>query len=465
MKTSMRGRWSSELGQAMLFMAIGIPVLLVAVGITVDAGICYVTKAKLSAAVDGACLAGMKSLQNGQTTASSVASDVFYANYGANAPTPTITFPTDGSGNQQVKVVATSNVHTLFMQVLSPQSTIPVSATAVATRGKLIMSIVLDRSGSMCGGSVTCKHGESGDQGGQALQAAVPSFVNNFDQTPSTGDQVGMVSFSSNTTIDYAINYSFKTPITSKIGSMDFEGGTFGTGAGSQSLLSTTIGPPLSIAGQQNDGVSIPSGQNVVKVIVYFTDGLMNTIQDKFHCGGTTNNTLTLLNYGGQDSPGAGTYGVIFDPTQPYGIYGQANSSGMPYDSKGDTCIGSDGKNVKTFPSQLTGTSQSLLQTAITQEAKYRAKQTATTLRSESGHPNFIYTIGLGNQIKNDPTTQMLLKELANDPTADTYNSSQTTGQFFLVPDCPSSPATKCNNEVLQVFQTIAAKVLLRLTQ
>src|SRR5215471_5748784 len=102
MKTSRRGIGRSDLGQVMLFMAVGIPDLLVAVGITVDAGLCYVTKAKLSAAVDGACLAGMKSLQNGQTTASSVAANVFYANYGANAPTPTITFPTDGSGNQQV---------------------------------------------------------------------------------------------------------------------------------------------------------------------------------------------------------------------------------------------------------------------------------------------------------------------------------------------------------------------------
>jgi hypothetical protein len=59
----------------------------------------------------------------------------------------------------------------------------------------------------------------------------------------------------------------------------------------------------------------------------------------------------------------------------------------------------------------------------------------------------------------------MLLKEIANDPGADTYNSSKAVGEFFLIPDCPSTPATKCNNEVLQVFETIAAKVLLRLTQ
>ena len=84
-------------------------------------------------------------------------------------------------------------------------------------------------------------------------------------------------------------------------------------------------------------------------------------------------------------------------------------------------------------------------------------------MRSESPHPNFIYTIGLGSTI--DANTQMLLKEIANDPGADTYNVAQATGQFFYIKDCPSNPVSICNNEVLQVFQTIAAKILLRLTQ
>ena len=303
--------FAAEDGQMLLIFAMIITLLLLFTGLAVDTGMLYVTKARLSTAVDGACLAGMKNLTQGQTTASSIATGIFNANYGVTPPVPTITFPTDSSGNQQVKVTATKNVRTLFMQILPRFATVPVSATAVSTRGKLIMTIVLDRSGSMCGGTVTCKHGEAGDKGGQALQAAVPAFVNNFDQTPNTGDEIGLVSFSSNATIDYTINYSFKSPITTKIGSMDFEGATFGTGAGTGTLLSATMGPPLSLGGQQNDSVGILSGQNVVKVVVYFTDGLMNTVQDKFHCGGTTNNTLTLLNFGGYDNPGSGTYAAI----------------------------------------------------------------------------------------------------------------------------------------------------------
>ncbi len=467
------GSRSNQQGQATLLFAIGIVFLVLSTGLAIDAGICYVVKAKLSSAVDGACLAGMKSLQQGQPTATIVAQDIFYANYGANAPTPAVTFPTDASGNQQVKVAATTNVRTLFMQAVSATKTVPVGAAAVATRSKLIMTIVLDRSGSMCGGTVTCKHGEGGDLGGQALQAAVPIFVANFDNTANTGDEVGLVSFSSNTTIDYSINYSFKTPIDNKVSGMDFEGGTFGTGAGTASLpcpgsdARCTTGPPLSLAGLQNDGVGVNAGQNVTKVIVYFTDGLMNTIQDQFHCGGKNNSTLSLINYGGQDGPPYGcAAGYSLDPTQPYNIYGggACNSSGFHYDSNsGDICKDASGNQVTTFPSQKYGIQKPFDQSTITLEAQYRANKTATTLRTESPRPNYIYTIGLGSSV--NAATQLLLEEIANDPRADTYDPSQAKGEFFYIKDCPSSPASICNNEVLQVFQTIAAKILLRLTQ
>ena len=454
----------SERGQTLLIYILAIFMLLLFTGLAIDGALLYMTKAKLSAAVDGACLAGMKTLSQGQTTATSIATGIFDANYGNNSPVPSVTFPTTSSGNQQVQVTATVNVHTLFMEIVPQFAIVPVSDTAVATRAKLIMTIVLDRSGSMCGGSDPCQNGVQGDDGGQALQAAVPDFISNFDQTPSTGDEVGLISFSSNSTINYAINYSFITPIDSAVSSLVFEGGTFGTGAGTGTLLSTTIGPPMSLAGLQNDGVLIQPNQSVVKVIVYFTDGLMNTIQDQFHCGGVSNSTLTLLNYGGYDNPGPTQYGAILDPTQAENIYGNASGSGFPYNSSGNTCIGSNGQPVTTFPSQQPGKgSLSFLQTNITGETQYRALQTASTLRSESPNPNYFYTVGLGDSV--DSSTQMFLKEIANDPTADTYNPSQTTGEFFYIQNCPSTPASICNNEVLQVFQTIAAKVLLRLTQ
>ena len=224
----------SERGQIMLVFALVLTVLVLFTGLAIDAGILYVTKAKLSTSVDAACLTGMKTLSQGQTTATTLATEIFDANYGPNPPTPTITFPLDAYGDQQVKVVASVNVRTLFIRILPQFAIVPVGDTAVSTRAKLIMSVVLDRSGSM------------GPDGGEtALKSAVPTFVGDFDQTKN---EVAMISFSSNATVDAAINYNFITPIKNAVAAMNAAGGTFGTGAGTQPILSPTMGAPLSLA-------------------------------------------------------------------------------------------------------------------------------------------------------------------------------------------------------------------------
>ena len=295
----------SDRGQTIIIFALLFSVLVLFTGLALDAGLLYATKAKLSSSVDGACLAGMKNLALGQTTAATLATNIFNANYGANPPIPTITFPVDQNNNQQVKVTATANVNTYFIRLISAFATVPVSDTAVSTRGKLIMSIVLDRSGSM-----------TSDGGQSALQAAVPAFVKNFNDSL---DEVGLISFADNAEVNQAIGYNFTSAISTYVSStMNFAGGTFGSGAGTGALLSSTQGPPLSMAGAQVDSVPIQPGQNAVKVIVYFTDGLMNTVQDNFNCPGKV-----LLNYGGFDSPGATTYGDVFDPSSETTIFDQ----------------------------------------------------------------------------------------------------------------------------------------------
>ncbi len=447
----------NDRGQTMIIYALVMAVLLLFAGIAVDAGLLYVTKAKLSAAVDSATLTGMKNLQSGQTTAATLATGMFDANYGGNPPTPTVTFPTASNGNLQVQVTATAQVHTLFMRYLSQWRTVPVSDTAVATRGNLIMSIVLDRSGSMCGGTVTCPQGVTGDDGGEALQSAVPTFVGKFDNTV---DEVALISFSENSTINFPIGYSFITPITTAVAAMQFTGGTFGTGAGTGTLLSPTIGAPLSLADAQNNSVTVTSGENVIKVVVYFTDGLMNTIQDNFHCGGKTNNTLTLLNYGGFDT---GSDVDIFDPTSATNVFDAdyaGGSGGFTYDTNGDICKDASGNIVTKFVSQQNG-SETFSRTNVTAEAQYRAIHTAIAMRTESPIPTYIYTIGLGNSVTT--ATQDFLAQLANDPSyPSTYILGQPAGEFFYVSNCPSST---CTTSLNTVFQTIASKVLLRLTQ
>ena len=83
----------NDRGQTIIIFALVMPVLILFAGLSLDAGLLYVTKAKLSTAVDAACLTGMKNLTLGQPTAANLATDMFNANYGANPPTPTVTFP------------------------------------------------------------------------------------------------------------------------------------------------------------------------------------------------------------------------------------------------------------------------------------------------------------------------------------------------------------------------------------
>ncbi len=461
----------NDRGQTIIVFAIVVPILILFTGLAIDAGLLYVTKAKLSTAVDSACLTGMKNLNDNspqsQAKAAQLALGLFNANFGDNPPTPTITFPTDAYGDQQVSVTATAYVNTLFMQYLPQWATVPVGARAVATRGKLIMTLVLDRSGSM----IT-------DGGQAALQAAVPQFVANFSDTL---DEVALISFSSNARIDFPIDYNFRTPITDAVSSMHFDGGTFGTGAGTQPILSNTIGPPLSLAQLQNDGVPIQPGQNVVRVVVYFTDGLMNAAQDNIHCGGTASAGLTLINYGGYD---AGSTVSFLDPTcSPANSAGSSctneaghvsildtSSSGYPsgfkYNTAGDICTNAAGTVVTGFTPQQPGNCYdgstppcAFTRGNVTSETQYRAIQTAIALRTDAPVPTYIYSIGLGVNL----TTQALLGQLANDPAYPaTYIKGQPAGEFFYIPNCPSPT---CTTELNTAFQTIAAKILLRLTQ
>jgi hypothetical protein len=63
----------------------------------------------------------------------------------------------------------------------------------------------------------------------------------------------------------------------------------------------------------------------------------------------------------------------------------------------------------------------------------------------------------LGNSVDTS-----FLQQIANDPASSTYNASQPQGLAVFAPSCPSA---QCTAQLQQVFQTIASKILLRLTQ
>ena len=426
----------NERGQVLILLAGVMVGLLLCSALAVDVGFAYVTKAKLVKAVDAACLTGMTNLSQGQTTAQTIATNSFGANYATSgldyvAPSVDVAFSTT-SGQEVVNVTGSATIRTIFMGLLPGYKTLTVNATAQALRGNLAMTVVLDRSGSM----VSQQNG--GDGGGAALQSAAPTFINYFNNTT---DEVAMVSFASNATTDFAIASQFQTPIANLIKNINFSGGTFGLGG-------------LVLAKAQEDSVTPQQGENLVKVVVYFTDGKVNEIQDTFNC--TNQWGHTLYNYGGYDpSSPPNNYFDFFNPTtgadynSELGINSGLDSSGYPPHYPTPDCRG-----VTTFTSQINGQQETFSRANITADAQYRALQVANALRAEGV---YVYSVGLGS----DPS-ETFLQEVANDPASPTYNSSQPQGIAVFAPDCPSST---CTQELQQVFQTIASKILLRLTQ
>ncbi|MGB8772289.1 MAG: vWA domain-containing protein, partial [Candidatus Korobacteraceae bacterium] len=338
----------NERGQIVILLAVSLTLMLLFLALAIDVGFAYVTKAKLSKAVDAACLTAMRNLAQGQTTARNLAINSFNGNYrvsglDSNPPSINVSFSSDAYGQTLVNVAATATIRTFFMRILPERQTFSVSDSAQATRGKLVMSLVLDRSGSM-----------TSDGGSAALPTAVTTFINYFD---NNNDEVAMISFASDATINVAIGYNFITPITNAVHSMTFAGGTFGPGG-------------LTDAKAQNDSVVVPAGQNAVKVVVYFTDGYVNTIQDYLSCSGTP----TLYNFGGYDS---GSSVDVFNPSTGTSL---ATYDGVSKWTPSTTCL----KNVTKFTSAINGQLVPLNRANVTADAKYRALQTANAMRAEN---------------------------------------------------------------------------------
>src|SRR4051794_17923169 len=143
-----------ERGNVMLLLALALPLMILPmVGLAIDATVCYLVQAKLSAAVDGASLGAGRLLG---TTADPVeiAGEFLNANFqtgvtgfwGANTMVKTITY-TPGT-TKTIYVDANVRVPLLFMRVIGKSYAV-VAATATATRRDSRMVLVIDRSGSM----------------------------------------------------------------------------------------------------------------------------------------------------------------------------------------------------------------------------------------------------------------------------------------------------------------------------
>lgn len=419
----------SEHGQILVLLSVLIPLLIIFVGLAIDLGLAYVTKTTLSKSVDAAALAAMRNLNQGQSTATADAQNAFTVNYQSvpglgTTPTPTITWFTASPctpGNTCVTIAATATINTLFLRALavlpgvgSSLNTTSITVSATAQRNPLVMATINDRSGSM-----------KNNGGSTVLGPDVKDFISYFDEGI---DNVSEISFAGADSVDVSMTTSFATPIDDAVESLVFQGGTYAYGG----LLDA-----------DKQILSIPPSPNVIRVAVFFTDGYANTVNDNLNCTGTpAKPVLTNWNYGGCAPVECGTL-FFMNPST-----GDWTNGKPPFGGSTNTCpnVSNSGG---TFPAQKPGLSTAANVTNITADATYRTVQLATKMRTTDNVT--IYSIGLGNLIN---TTY--LQEIANDPAADTYDPNQPVGAAVFAPNAIQLKAA---------YQTIASKVLLRLSQ
>jgi Flp pilus assembly protein TadG len=422
-------------GQVMVLFVLLMVVLFLFIGLGVDLGFSYITKANLSKAVDAAALLGAMNLSNGTNTAQAVALGAFDLNYGvssrdAEAPVVTVQIFNDSGNNEVVHVTASVNINTYFIRVMpalitgTSWKTLAVASDAEAVRDNVIMTLVLDTSGSMDPSRGPPPGGNgSGSGGGEFLPGAVTDFINNFDEKH---DQAAMVTFS---TIQSNVFFGgtptqpqptepFKTPIINAVNAFNWTGYTFSQGGLTNALVI-------------ENNATISANESAVKIVVFCTDGLANLVQDTFPC------RPTPINYGGNDA----CPGVNFFDSNDTNLLCSVDDGGVP-----SCCDG-----VSEFPSARTGSMLPFTCTNVTAEAQFRAIQVANQMRAAG---IIVYSIGVGTGVNLN-----FLQQIANDPAL--------VGTPGHVPTSFDGQAVVANDvsQLSTVFQQIASKILLRLAK
>jgi Flp pilus assembly protein TadG len=131
-------------GQVAIMVALVAVILFAFIGIALDVGRLYVTKAELSRAVDAAALAGVLDLPD-TSDACDTAEEYFENNEDADA-TASCTSP----GENQLKVTGSKSVDMDFLSILGiGQQTVSAKAVAGFGVAALDAALVIDSTGSM----------------------------------------------------------------------------------------------------------------------------------------------------------------------------------------------------------------------------------------------------------------------------------------------------------------------------
>jgi Flp pilus assembly protein TadG len=467
---------SGESGFVLIWAAVFMTMLLVCIGLALDAARSYVVKAQLTKATDGAALAAARMLNSGNPR--DAAARIFNANFPANfMGTSLVTDPvTDAqffhvatdvaSGVNIVTVTARAVLPTTFMQ-LADREEVAVSSSAEANRKMVDLSLVLDVSGSL------------GDDW-PTIRDAARQFVDGFDER---GDRLSLITFSNGARV--------REQMTSARG--------FDKDDVKAAIPNSLPGGYTNIA----EGIyrgwdelrSVPSGQqSTIRVIVLFTDGSANGVPGLYTVSGTPQATAKSLH---TDDFGEGvtttTINGMYDtesgnrsPSQnlrvnwnststlldiPFLPLASAHthhrSSGIPtafpFESSAvmvdgvpqSTARGLRDRNALTgaYPAQaynLNNAARNLVE-IISNEARSD---------NDGDYPIRIYTIGMGPLMRQNlgtrrETSESILMRVANDYDSMDFNDQQLEGRYYWAQSA---------DDVQPAFQMLQSEIV-RLTR
>jgi Flp pilus assembly protein TadG len=476
---TMPSRKSDRRGVSLLLVAAMTVVIFPMVGLSVDAGILYVVKTKLSAAVDSAALEGGKALRRGSDTvtqeknAKDAATNYFRANFPTGSMLTTdskvSTTVAQLNGNvRQVVVNATADVPLAFLRMLpNVGSTLTVAASATAQRRDTNLMLVLDRSGSLFN-SGSC----------DPMKAAAAGFVDMFSEQR---DYLGLATFGTSAFyLDYNLVTNFKSTkpkLADIIGTISCDGAT-SSAMGLWNAYTALV------------DLAQPGSLNV---IVFFTDGQPTALAAKFPILAGSSCGLNKPPYP-PNQPKTGVLTVTYRngvPDQPFGLF-PLSVSAMPVDerkvlsndrtcafsAKTPTAVDSDIQYVPTldyFGDKTDSGYQAVSAvaggiaadpTSIQNASINAADQAARHIRNGdpitavvTGAPAgavgkslsnvIIFSIGLANST--DPPKADFLKRVANDPGSDIFDSSKAPGLYV---------EAKTASDLDVAFKRIASEVL-----
>lgn len=254
-------------GQILVMTALSLVILVAMVGLALDAGVGYLIRAKLNAAVDAAGVAAARAVVVGSNQAEQGANaqraaiNFFNANYPAGYwfSTPTLDTPVVAfeQGKVTIDISATARVPVHFMQVMD-FSFLDVRSQAQVVRKDLDMAFVMDTTDSMLGVAGT-------------VRTAAKTFL---DQFSTSTDRVSLIHFAHGAVVDVPFKADQsrgfdRATMKARIDAYAFSGFTnYADGF-------------WNARDQLNNKIAM-ANRSSLRVIVFFSDGSPNTFASYF---------------------------------------------------------------------------------------------------------------------------------------------------------------------------------------